>query len=306
MTKGQIERNVTLDYFKIFLSLLVITIHLRPIFGPGLKSAMLADGIARIAVPCFFIINGYYFANKAGSFKAVKKYLGHLLLIYLVWSLIYSPYYYSSGFLGILETLVFGYSHLWYVIGLIIGIIVLVSLKKVIKNDTVLLMIGIGLFITGHFLEPMRDALYFVRNGLTFGFPFIMIGYYLKVKNVSETIKEKYLVPVLLLSFIFLLIESYFAHQREFVSDMFLSLLFLCPAIFLYIMKHSSYKPDSIYVNYLGSMASAIYFVHLLVIYNLSVFSDKLLIYKFPFVVLLSVLLSIVIIFVNKRIKIFL
>ncbi|MDU1890501.1 MAG: acyltransferase family protein [Dysgonomonas sp.] len=306
MEIGNINRNVTLDYFKIFLSFLVITSHLRPLFGPGLKSAMLGDGLGRIAVPCFFIISGYFFGRKISDSGAIKKYLKHLLLLYVVWSLIYSKFWGELDCQKLVEYIFFGYSHLWYIPALFGGIIILVILKKIIKNDNIILVLGILLYIIGHFLEPGRVLLFFVRNALFCGFPLVMLGYYVRIKDLPKKIEDKYLIPVILISFTTLGIESYYAYQKEFVSDMFLSILIVCPAISMFVLRHSTYKPESRYVNYLGSLSSAIYFVHLYVIYTLSIFPDKLLIYRFPFIVLVSIFVSIILIFVNKRVKIFL
>ena len=48
------ERNIRLDYFRIILSLLVITIHAQFLFSENsLIGWLISNGIARIAVPCF-------------------------------------------------------------------------------------------------------------------------------------------------------------------------------------------------------------------------------------------------------------
>lgn len=101
MTNSKDERNPALDYFKILLSILVITIHIYPLFDKlSFSSWAISGGIARIAVPCFFVFSGYFIASKIDDPKATFKYLKHLLIIYVVWALIYFPYHetYLSNF----------------------------------------------------------------------------------------------------------------------------------------------------------------------------------------------------------------
>lgn len=68
------ERNILLDYVKIILSILVITIHMQPLFDYGeFRGWIITHGIARVAVPIFFITGGYYIAGKLDDVKSLKK-----------------------------------------------------------------------------------------------------------------------------------------------------------------------------------------------------------------------------------------
>ncbi len=76
------ERNITLDYFKIFLSVLVITIHFHSKsadYYSDLATSFICNGIARIAVPCFFIINGFYLYRLKDR-KSIGNYLSKILV----------------------------------------------------------------------------------------------------------------------------------------------------------------------------------------------------------------------------------
>ena len=55
-------RNLSLDYMKVLLAFFIIFIHagLFYDFDESL-SYIFVNGVFRIAVPLFFIINGYYF-----------------------------------------------------------------------------------------------------------------------------------------------------------------------------------------------------------------------------------------------------
>ncbi len=305
------ERNVTLDYFKIFLSILVITIHIGPLSATyPLLNWLISQGIARIAVPCFFVINGYYLAQKIEDPKALKKYILHLLLIYAVWSAFYILLNVNEKlitFTLLLEYIVFGILHLWYVIALVYGSILLYIANRFIKNDIILLVIAILIFTIGVFCEPLPDSnMYIVRNGFFVGFPFIFWGYYIYRKNLIPKSKDIYLIVLIILSLITLCIESSYARDIWFIRNTYLSLIVCCPAIIIFVFKHSNYRKSNTYLTYLGSLASAIYFVHYFVIMMLSDINMPYMIIRFATVLFLSIILSIFIIYINKRIKIFL
>lgn len=58
------ERNISVDILKLVLSFMVVGLHtnfLRDLSFP--VGYVLKNGFFRMAVPLFFIINGYYFYN---------------------------------------------------------------------------------------------------------------------------------------------------------------------------------------------------------------------------------------------------
>ncbi|MDR2948316.1 MAG: acyltransferase [Prevotella sp.] len=303
------ERNITLDYFKVLLSIFVITVHIGPLTAsyPHLNW-LISQGLGRITVPCFFIINGYYLVKKIDDNKAMKKYILHLLLIYAVWSTIYiSLYIKEINLITLLEYCAFGILHLWYVAALISGSILFFLVKKIVKKDNVLLILSIVILLVGIFLEPFRgEYLFVVRNGFFIGFPFVFLGYYIHAKNLVNKVKNIYLTPLVVLSFIALCVESSFARLTGFYHDLYFSQIIFCPAVLLFVFKHSHYKKNNTYLTYLGSLASAIYFIHYFVIIMLADIEMPYMIIRFAIVLLLSIFLSVLIIYINKRIKIFL
>ena len=304
------ERNVTLDYFKLLLSFLVITIHVDPLFHPeSLGGWLVSNGLARIAVPCFFIINGYYLVRKIDNWKAIKKYLGHLIVVYVVWTLVYLRFYLGSPYMDTelyLEFIFLGYDHLWYVPGLISGVLLLFGAKKLIKNDKALLIIGLVIFIAGYWFEPYRYKTFSFRNGLFLGFPFITMGYYICKYDLEKKINDKFLLAVIVFNIAGLLFDSYIAYLLSIKRDLYLSLPFLCPALLGFIFKHSRHKPVNLYLTYLGSMSSAVYFIHYYMVRISDAFGAGYGFYKLPFIIGTSLAISVIVIFLNKRIKIFL
>ncbi|MFV0417596.1 MAG: acyltransferase family protein [Dysgonomonas sp.] len=299
------ERNLRIDYFRIALSLLVITPHAQPLFSEdSLIGWLISNGIARIAVPCFFIISGYFLYLKINNTKALKKYLLHILIVYLVWSVIYLPTYYSTIEPRSLITFaLMGYYHLWFLPALIVGILLLLIFKKFIKSTHYLLAIGIILYLTGYVMENSGYPYRSFYNGIFMGYPFIVSGYYLKNKNIADKINKRHAYVIVLFTLTALLIESYLGFKSEVYHNIFLSLYIICPLLFICILKSAELVTTRYYI---GKLASGIYYIHILVLSAIIPLSETHNIYKLPAIAAISILLSIFIIIINKRIRIFL
>lgn len=314
------ERNVTLDCFKILLSIFVIVIHLEAIFD---KSNVIlwifSTGLVQVAVPCFFIINGYYFFLKIDTPKAVGKYLIHLFIIYTTWFVIYlRPFLYRLDKFYILEEFRFdllfklyfseSFFHLWYVIALIYGICILFVLKKFLKKDVIILVAAIILFTAGYYLSFEKGYLSnSILYGLFLGFPFVALGYLIRSKDIIKKIKGKYIYGLLLISSLAIFVGAYLNHEILFVRKIYYSLFIFCPAIFIFILNHSKYVKNSKLIAYLGALPSAIYFVHVYIIFlSFSYFPEVGVFMRFLIVLFFSVIASFAIIFINKYLKIFL
>ncbi|GAL77618.1 acyltransferase family protein [Algibacter lectus] len=196
------ERNITLDYTKLILSFLVVAIHNPILTELPFVSNLISNGIARIAVPCFFVINGLYLGKVVETPLSVKKYLKKLFKFYLVWMLIYSPPFYLFGFKDTIEksivlnivSVFFGYWHLWYIIGLMGGVWLLYVFKQRKLKDQNIIIIAVLFFLIGWALQQARlflpeatgnlgsliRANFYSRNFIFMGFPLITVGYYLK------------------------------------------------------------------------------------------------------------------------------
>jgi surface polysaccharide O-acyltransferase-like enzyme len=278
---------------------------MQPLFGSGEFSGWLvSNGIARIAVPCFFIVSGYFIHSKSDDSQALKKYLLHILIVYAIWSLIYLPTYYNTvGYRSLVTFAIMGYYHLWFLPALISGILMLAGIKKFMKNDTLILALAIILFITGYIMESAGSPYRLFCNGVFFGFPFIASGYYIRKKNLMEAVKSSYTYIILLISLITLLLESYWGYKTDIRHNLFLSLYIFCPVLFIRILKHPGYATGK---DHIGKISAGIYYVHILVVTWIIPLSETNNICKLPFVAIVSVLLSIFIVLMNKRIKILL
>ncbi len=301
------KRSLSLDFLKIFLSFFIIIIHLYPLFEVGdLKSHISVGGFCRAAVPCFFIINGFFIYPKLDSFTALRKYMVQLVLVYLVWSTFYAYFYYEHVPLTtLIGRYLFGYYQLWYLPSLLSAILLLVALRKWVKNDLYILLFILFIYVVGHTLDPYRSMSHYFRNGFFIGLPFVTLGYFIRKYDVKEWFKTWHLVLLIILGLVSLGIESvtYFYDGAKF-SDMYLSALFLCPAAILLAVKKPLLVNRSILTDYLGDISTGVYYVHLFFIFKLYAVSYN--IYTFPGIFTLSVLTSIPLIYINKRVKILL
>lgn len=325
--EGIATRNITLDYFKIFLTILVILAHMvfsdMPALTWGVKY-----GVSRIAVPCFFIINGFFLANIINDGQKMKKYFGRLVILYAVWMAVYFGFYadytiYGSGGFSELFLLLFrGFYHLWYVAALIVAAFLLWMIRNI--NYNILLVLAIVIFLVGclisqsFYLKPLGDVVFgfihpnrlefCINNFLFMGFPFLIFGYYINKCNVQwNKLTDSTLLILIILSFIILGCELFLMRHLMIMADFFVvqptyvSLLFICPLLFVYIQRIGTYREAD---DTLAKLASGIYFIHPLVLFTLGAkFSH----YSFFMLIFfISVLLSFCLIAANKRIKMFL
>ncbi len=188
-------RNAAIEYLKLILSIMVVGIHTHLFheISPYL-SYIFVNGIFRMAVPIFFIINGFYFyysISKRGFYLWFKR----MFLLYLVWMVVYLPYYFSEDISSINSLLYFlfkfclGFHHLWYLIGSIGAACIIQIVKK--HSDFFILGFAISMFLIGAALQYMHVYSHFdsilvssvigssnsFRNFVFFGFPMFGIGY---------------------------------------------------------------------------------------------------------------------------------
>jgi hypothetical protein len=102
--------------------------------------------------------------------------------------------------------------------------------------------------------------------------------------------------------------ESYLAYTFNKRTELYFVLPFLCPLIFITIMQirlpESTISPSD---NYISKLSSSVYFIHLVVVFftkrTFPHISETVLFFPILF---LSMLLSVAVIELNKRIRIFL
>lgn len=268
------NRNISLDIFKIFLSILVVLIHADFLNEYSQQASYtLVNGLFRIAVPIFFMINGYFFVIVLKNNK-LTDWLKRVGLLYCIWTIIYIPFWYKLNITKILETLIVGYYHLWYIQALLLcG--VLFSLLKNIKIKY-LIILSISLFFIGSCIQyignfnlmenyPTLNKLskidYLHRNFIFLGLPFFIIGYLINSGSFEKRLSLKKTILFSLFGILLLFIESNlnFLYTQEKTDNLF-SLIIACPFIFLLILNIKILKKIDSKKNSL--LSTAIYLVH--------------------------------------------
>ncbi|WP_363315977.1 acyltransferase family protein, partial [Chryseobacterium sp.] len=141
-------RSLSIDILKIILSFFVVFLHMHVLRDsyPSL-SYVLVNGLFRIAVPVFLIITGYYFFYIDTRDK-LRKWLIRIFLLYAIWTVVYIPFWKDDRYV---LNILFGYHHLWYLIGTFFSGIILFNFRK--KSACTLFIAILILFCIGYSLQ---------------------------------------------------------------------------------------------------------------------------------------------------------
>lgn len=262
------------------MALMVVAIHAFDITQhPGFLPFVLLEGVFRLAVPVFFVINGYYFFHALENDK-VGAWLKKVVVLYLFWSLLYLPSYLPMRHhalhwedINIIQMgtfLIFGYMQLWYVSTMLFAACLIALLRKLTMLQALLLPLAVGLYVIG---AAIQYGVYYnnlvvtewpYRNFLFFAMPMLLAGYLIKKYEGSRpsaaTLRNAALAGVAL--FMLETVCAWLHLPRDRGFDMYFSLLILAPVIFI-LLKNSrlSYRGTQ-----LSTMSAMIYFSHYLLI----------------------------------------
>ncbi|QZT36393.1 acyltransferase [Halosquirtibacter xylanolyticus] len=264
-----------IDLLKFILSLLVVLIHCNPIKNDNCYK-FLIEGIIRIAVPSFFLINGLLLKEQYLLNKSL--YLKKNIKIYLFWSLLYFPFYYHTSISTYCLNFVMGYGHLWYIGAMILGVFLFSFIYKSRLNNVLLyIFIYAVACFSFYYIQIISEDIdhnivakilklpkYLIRNGFWDALPFIGIGYMIKRKRF--TIKQSYNLVLFLLSITALLFESYVLRIKFFNiyestegADFMFMLLPTSVFLLLYFKDHIKLGINSILFRRLSAL---VFFIH--------------------------------------------
>lgn len=271
-----------IDLFRIIASALVVAIHAPAVSFLGESGNLLLSGvIARIAVPFFFAVTGFFtdFSSAAG----IKKLLGKTALMYAAATAVYLPYgSYSSS----IKQLLFdgSFYHLWYFPALALGAVIVFTLRKL--PTAAALTIASALYAFGlcgdayktltENIEPLKktlDALSqvfsYTRNGIFFAPLFLMIGNIIGNKVCADQSENRRPIslfisaPCFALSLGALTIERFSLREITFAprDNMFISLI-PCTVFLLLMLSAIKLKPFPA----LRQISMWVYIVHPIII----------------------------------------
>lgn len=171
MSKAQSHGG--LDRFRLIAALLIVAIHTSPLASyTPMGDFLLTRVIARVGVPFFLMISGYFllpqfFSNKACDFKPLIGFLKKLVTLYGIATLIYLPVsiyagYYENGSVAVtvIKNLFIDgtFYHLWYFPCTAFGVVLVCILARKLSMNTVMI-ISFILYIIGLFGDSYYGAL---------------------------------------------------------------------------------------------------------------------------------------------------
>lgn len=309
------KRNLSLDILKLFLAFMVVGLHANFLADISpLGSFLTVNGVFRIAVPIFLLINGYYFCLVLSKGKTTF-WLKRLLLLYISWMALYSVFWlkipaFSLEVLGnLVRVVIFGYGHLWYFSGLLLSSILLLLLRKSVLS-TFLYLITFT-FICAVIFQYLNNYYVFETSILNeivkshiyiSAFSFFVLGFSINKYNLYDKVTVKLLSLLCLAGFVVLLGEAYFNYNVMGFRggiNIYFSLIFICPVILLLFLKLNVQGVSKSFAMY----STGIYLIHILI---LAIFSKytSLSETKLTFIVILaSIIASYFLIKLNKKIK---
>lgn len=305
-------RNISIDCMKVILAYFVIMLHMQFLSQDfATLSFILVNGIFRLSVPLFIIISGFYFFNIKNK-EIFLKWISRIGVLYIIWMLIYSPFWINSNILITLINIITGYFILWYLIGVLISGCILYLIKEKLSLIQAFIF-SITIFSIGYIIQEVGNAHIFsdtidkiinftpiTRNFFFFCLPFLYVGYLINKFSLHSKVTISF--KIVLISVLLVLIESYLNYifiSKSEPLDLLLSLFIATPIIFIYFLK-KEIKKFSI-SKYLPHFSTGLFLIHPLVIKLLKEIDNVYLFYIL--VLILSSILSIILVIFNKKVK---
>jgi surface polysaccharide O-acyltransferase-like enzyme len=266
-------RDVGLDYLKLIMSIMVVGIHVGFLsYHDHLLSSVFAQGLFRIAVPVFFIINGFYLYETFVNNKESKVF-SYLLGLFLIWQFVYSYFYIglaSENFGSFLLTFLMGYNHLWYISALIVGVVFVRFVSGFSTRR--LATIALCLFVVGCFMQygdvygfiPFESGYLYYRNALFMAFPFLIIGFLFRrfEKQGGQLFQVTWLHLIAACALIMLESVLNFQYHGEIKGyDIPFGLIVTAPIVFLFFYQKFP-KRQSTLSKDIATYSTGIYLIH--------------------------------------------
>ena len=319
-----INTNNNINLLKIILSLFIVSGHLFPELYNGQPESYVycfIRGLARLSVPLFLIITGYYIRSKTNEFGYILIRIKKLFFIFIVWQIIYFKIELDSYQLGQISSksffldMLYGIGHLWYLSSVILSLFLIYftsccSNKVKFIMSFVLLIISYFLQINNHlkFIDSkFLDEFYFYigtyRNFLFYAFPYLLLGtnYDYWKKYCIKNIYLGYLI-----FFIFLIVEL--AVYYYFKSPVY-NLFIVSFPFSLFSFNHIVNIKKQVKFNFPETLSLGIYLIHFYVLYlfytKINIMNSFSYFYLYIFLVILTVIIWFILDKINKKIKIF-
>lgn len=114
-----LRKNPALDLAKYAAALLIVTFHALPLFEVEVLDVLYGQWLVRSCVPLFLLSSGYFFtqmnqARRLGYLRRVATIYVGATALYLPMMCIEMQVMPTNGTTWLLQNLLLGYYHLWY------------------------------------------------------------------------------------------------------------------------------------------------------------------------------------------------
>ncbi len=294
--KHTVYRYNNIDFLKFICAFLVVCIHSQ--YGPfsGILG-MYISAIARIAVPIFFMISGFFYERNAQrENRQIIKILKLILIsscLYIVWDYVFShsgktisEYLYSIYNIdAIRHLLLFNITqnggHLWYLFALFYVLIIAKVLNRFNKPNYMFWLIPILLFIgllLGRYsllLLDIKVPLRYSRNFIFCGLPYFFLGMAIKqhenkIKDWAANRKLLLIISIAIFTLTTLLECKLLFMKADQVGDLYLSTTFLAISVFILSLVCKNMNAKNQFVLIGRNESTMIYIIHVSIIEILS------------------------------------
>lgn len=284
------ERNASVDIFRLICAIMVVSIHTAPLSELGYQwSYVTVQILPRIGVPFFFCTMGYYYIGSL--LKEEYKFwqtMKRILITYGVWSIIYyipdarqvwEGNVSLGGFLlnCLRQFLIYGSrEHFWFFPAVFFSVIVATVFAKAGKLSWlagmsiiayVLGLLGCSYYGVGNQIPGISAFINFsqydlIRRVVFMGFPFFMMGYFLK-KTEWKNIENKKCMMWEGIFAVAFLIEIIVVNKLQIQKNVYIT-VFLYPLLFfnmLLLLKNPCVKYGKM-AAVTRDLANFIYYSH--------------------------------------------
>lgn len=267
------EDIASYDILKLISAFLILAINCMNL-GLGEADFYITEYIARLCVPLFFCMSGFFLFQNYNSQsyekskEHFKKYELNLLKLYLIWNGIYlfiMAYHWVKNRTPVIDIIKYfwyvfigiQYQQLWYIGASIVGAFIVwmllkrMSIKKIVVISFLFYAVALFFFtyspLTAGLIEKSRAVSFLLltynrvfstfRNGVFFGFPFIAMGAYFSICPPKKT-PTAIVLPAFIVSMALLLFETrYLDRIAAPYHGLMLFLLAAVPCVFILIGK---------------------------------------------------------------------
>lgn len=293
------NEHKAIDFFKLFFSFCVVAIHAGLFFefkfGYYLKTLIL-----RLAVPYFFLCNGYFLAQKKGNDKEIaKKQIKKLLPNYIIFGILFSVMYnlfeldtfnIMNLYKSITELIILKpITIMWYVATLIIFYIAAIHLnfpkniKKLIITFACLYILGIIIFTYNpkintdsvSFVIFIKKFFYNPRCAI-FTLLFPLLGYYIGYNKIEKGLKKQTIIIFFVISMIcfFMEAKSYYPTSLKYNEYDFMIFTPIVSTLLFLLIINSNLKSKYITQTF-RIISQQLFYYHYIFVYILYYFKRK-------------------------------